>query len=118
MLTTYMVFAQNAVPFTPISAQAAVDIAVTKGYYKCKSPWLEPIVLLDSIQRQWIITSTKLAYVKRGNCYLNKENVAENCNCKNTNGCTDRTTKQIKINALTGRIIEKLKTKERFPNYE
>lgn len=103
---------------TIITEQAAIELATKRGYYQKDSFWLEPLVLLDTTAQQWVITSTRLAHVKRGKCYLKHTQSKKNCNCKNTNGCTDRITKQIKINAITGFIIEKVKNKERFPNYE
>lgn len=117
ILTAFILTAQNTSKII-VTEQAAINIATKKRYYKDHSPWLEPVVEFDTTLQQWIITSTKLVQIQRGKCYLKKTKAIANCNCKNTNGCTDRITKQIKINALTGCIIEKTKNKERFPNYE
>ncbi|MEO6904106.1 MAG: hypothetical protein ABI315_13290 [Bacteroidia bacterium] len=117
VLTTSIAIAQNTDKII-VTEQVAIKLATKKGYYQKDSSWLEPAVVLDTIAQQWIITSTKLMHVKRGKCYLKNTKAKDDCNCKNTNGCTDRITKQIKINALTGCIIEKSKNKERFPNYE
>lgn len=117
ILTTSIAIAQSLSKIT-VTEKVAIKLATKKGYYQQDSPWLEPVVVLDTTAQQWVITSTKLVHVKRGKCYLINTTPNKDCNCKNTNGCTDRITKQIRINALTGCIIGKSKNKERFPNYE
>lgn len=79
--------------------------------------WRTPSVLFDSIHYQWQIISIKDSHVSEGNCTLKKQ-AKLTCNCKNTNGCKDVLSKEIRLSAHNGKVIKKRISRKRFPNYE
>jgi len=100
-----------------ISKEKAIRIAQRHGYYNTSGNWRTPSVIFDSTQYQWQIISVKYSHVSEGNCSLEKQ-VKPACNCKNTNGCTDILTKEIRLSARNGKVIKKRISRKRYPNYE
>lgn len=100
-----------------ISKDKAIQIAKRQGYYNTTGNWRTPSVIYDSSQHQWQIISIKYSHVSEGNCSLEKQ-AKPICNCKNTNGCTDILSKEIRLSARSGKVIKKKVTRKRYPNYE
>jgi len=88
-----------------ISKEEAINIARKKGYYKTGKEWRDPSVQLNAETMCWTIVSMRYETSRRGKC-------------KHTNGCSIVTTKTISIDAHTGKVIDKTKTRKKFPNYE
>lgn len=88
-----------------ITQEEAIAIARKKGYYKTGKEWRDPSVELNTETMCWMITSVCYETSHRGKC-------------KHTNGCSIVTRKTITIDAHTGKVVDKIKTRKKFPNYE
>ena len=88
-----------------ITREEAIAIARKKGYYKTGKEWRDPSVELNTATMIWIITSLCYETTHKGDC-------------KHTNGCTIVIRKTISIDAKTGKVIDKKKTRKKTPNYE
>lgn len=88
-----------------ITRDEAIAIARKKGYYKTGKEWRDPSVELNTETMIWTITSLCYETTHKGDC-------------KHTNGCTIVIRKVITIDAHTGKVIDKKKTRKKMPNYE
>lgn len=87
-----------------ISKEEAVNIAKRKGYYWEGEFPFDSNIKLDS--GQWVIKGSQ-------RCGVTYKGY-----CKNTNGCTVIRRYQMIIDAETGKILSKSKTKTKIANYE
>jgi hypothetical protein len=88
-----------------ISEEQAINIARSKCFFKTGKEWSEPGADLDVKFNHWLVISQKSTHSDRGSC-------------KRTNGCTIIETREVVIDAETGKIVDKKRTKDKYPNYE
>ena len=98
-------FTTSKVAAPEITREEAIKIARKKGYYKTGKEWRDPSVDLNTQTMIWTVTSICYETSRKGDC-------------KKTNGCSIVTTKTISIDALTGKVIDKIRTRKKYPNYE
>ncbi|MFD1551038.1 hypothetical protein DNU06_04445 [Putridiphycobacter roseus] len=90
-----------------ISRQEAVKKAMRKNmYYQSESAAADVCKLItENEEIVWEIVTYKSGYTDKGDC-------------AKTNGCSIVYKKQIKINAVTGKVVAKNSSKSLYPNYE
>jgi hypothetical protein len=81
-------------------------IAIAGNYFsRLGKDWDAPGADLDVKYNEWLVFSQKTTHSDRGPC-------------KRTNGCTIIETRTVAVDAETGKIIRKGRTKDKYPNYE
>lgn len=98
-------YGQTSVSNLNISEEQAINIARGKRFFKTGKAWSEPGADLDVKDNHWLVSTQKSSHSDRGSC-------------KRTNGCTIIETRKVIIDAETGKIVDKKRTKDKYPNYE
>jgi hypothetical protein len=105
-----------------ITQQKAITIAqrrhlVDRFFRSERQGWSRPSAVLDTASKVWIMDKAKLTFRQWGK--TTRHGKSDHCHqCRDINGCHVIKTQTIKLDATSGRVLSRTRTKSVEGNYE